>query len=227
MEYTTIVIAIIGLTSTLIPAYWVHKEKKKNNEKDKKIAELESQLTEANVRTEVVDRLLDITLLSEIKTAVDVVFQETSADRYLILIALNGVTDFNMISVIFEQHKGVDKISAIARYRNLKIDDEYKSMLKKAERNGDIELEVSQMPDESILKQIYMIEGVQHSKVTFLLRKGIDSGNDVIVFSSLATHSEEPFSSRDKTIASTQNDAVIVPALKLMIESTNPYINAK
>ena len=71
-----------------------------------------------------------------------------------------------------------------------------------------------------------MIEGVQHSKVTFLLRRGIDSGNDVVVFSSLATHSEEPFSSRDKTIAITQNDAVIIPALKLMIESTNPYINA-
>ena len=189
MEYTTIVIAIIGLTSTLIPAYWGYRVKKENNKKDKKIAELESQLIETNIRTEVVDRLLDITLLSEIKTAVDVVFQETSADRYLILIALNGVTDFNMISVIFEQHKGVDKISAIARYRNLKIDDEYKSMLKKAERNGHVELEVSEMPDESILKQIYMIEGVQHSKVTFLLRKGIDSGNDVIVFSSLATRS--------------------------------------
>ena len=225
MEYTTITVALMGLIGTLIPAYWGFKEKIKNRNKDNEIEQLRKQVVENDIRTEVVDRLLDITLLSEIRDAVDIIFNETKADRFLILIALNGVTDFNMISVIFEQHKGGDKVNAIARYRNLTIDDEYKQMLKKAERNGIVELHVSEMPEESILKQLYLIENVKYSNIRFLLRKPIDNGNDVVVFSSLSTHNEEGFSIADKTIAITQYDATIIPALKLMVESTNPYIH--
>lgn len=226
MNLTEIVIAVIGLIGILLPSYWVYLEKTKSKARNYRIAQLEGQLKksskereEAEVRTLVVERLLDISLLSEIREAVNYIFEETKAERFLILIAVNGKIDFNVISVIFEQHKGDLAINAVARYKNISIDDYYKEMLKKAERVGVVHLHVDTMPERSLLSNIYKHEGVKHSEVRHLMRQAIDSENDVIVYSSIGTFQTKPFTLTEKAIFLTQYDSVIVPALRQMIDN--------
>lgn len=228
MDYTQIILGFLGLIGIIIPAYWGYLENKKNRKKDLRILQLEEELEknqqvliECDLRSQIVERLLDISLLSQIREAVDVIFEETKATRFLILIAMNGTIDFRTVSVIFEQHKGKSKINAIARYRNLSIDDSYRQMLKKAEKNGVLDITVDQMDNEALLKQIYIMEGVRYSRIRHLLREPIDHNNDVVVFSSLATHIDEPFTLTEKMVSLTQFDSTIIPALRMMI---NPII---
>lgn len=214
-----VIVSLIGLVGVLVPSYLTYKEKKKNREKEEKIKELEKELTEHTLRSNVVDRLLDITYLTQIRKAVENMFKGTKADRFLILIALNGKIDFNLVSVVFEQHKKPQgDVNAIARYRNLTIDSYYREMLKKTEKDTTCEFFVKDMPEDSLLKSIYEIEGVKYSKLRHLLRVPIDDNNDVVVFSSISTKQEKAFTNKEKTIFLTQYDSTIIPLLKKMLE---------
>lgn len=228
MDKTEIIVSAIGLIGILLPSYWAYSEKKQNRKKDELISDLQKKLekskaekNESQLRSEVVERLLDITLLSNIRSAVNTMFEETRAERFLILIAINGKIDFNMVSVIFEQHKSNNHINAIARYRNIQIDDYYRQMLKKAERTGVVEFEVDKMPDEALLTQFYKHEGVKNSKVRHLLRQSIDGENDVVIFSSVATFDDEPFTLQEKSLFLALYDSAIIPALKGMLSTGN------
>lgn len=226
MDLTEIIIAAFGLIGIVLPSYWAYLEKTKNKNKDIIIAELERRLEESKqtcyeheLRTAVVEKLLDITLLGDIQRAVALMFQETKAERFLILIAINGKIDFNYVSVIFEQHKGSSHVNAIARYKNISIDIHYKEMLKKSERIGVVNLDIAKMPEDSLLKNIYDMEGIKHAKIRHLLRERIDTNNDVVIFSSIATFQDEAFTLAEKTLFLTQYDSQIVPALKKMVEA--------
>lgn len=176
------------------------------------------------LKADVLGRILDISLLNEIRGAVGVMFEETSADRYLILVAVNGKTDFNVVTAIFEQHGDPKyKINAIATYRSLKIDAHYKQMLEFAEKRGQVEMIVAEMPD-SLLKGIYVREGIKYSKVRHLLRVPIDDGNDVLVYCSIAKHrNAEPYTLYERTLFMTQHDAVVVPALRAMVDGMKKH----
>ena len=148
----------------------------------------------------------------------DRIFQETKADRFLILIAKNGITDFRIVNVVFEQHKNKQfRINAIARYRNVQIDDEYKAMLKEAEFRGYVELDTSKMKP-SLLRDFYALEGVTHSKIRHLARKPIDEGNDFLIFSSLATHEIDKFTELELAFIKTQYEGIIMPALQKVVD---------
>lgn len=207
----TIIVAIITFFGTVFSSTLAYKEKVKNKK-------LSDEISEHKKRADLVDKILDLTLLEDIRQAVNVFFETTSAERFLILIAVNGKTDFNVVSVIFEQRKvSNSKINAIARYRNLKVDKYYKEMLKDVERHQAIDYQVSKMPEGSLLRAIYENEGVRHSRVRHLLREPIDDNNDVLIFSTVAKFEDEPFTLNEKAIFMTQFDAVIVPSLRKML----------
>lgn len=209
-----LIAAVVALISVMLTAW----EKKKNREKDLKIANLEREKKNSDLRLNLVDKILDISLLGKIQESVYEIFNETKADRFLILIAINGKVNFNIVSVIYEQHKDSKfKGNAIGRYRNLEIDEEYKYMLKEAEIKSFIEIDVEKM-DDCLLKRIYTMEGVKHSKIRHLLRLPIDDENDVLVFSSVSTHLNKKFNVYEKTIFLTNYNSVILPSIKHIIE---------
>ena len=211
-----IAISIISMIGVLIPAILLHKREVKKYEDHN--TELKKENKEYEIKISFFDRIMDFTSINVIKDSVDRIFSQTSADRFLILIAINGKTDFNIVSVIFEQHKNqVTRINAIARYRNVHIDSEYRAMLKDTERNGMIHLEIEKMAD-SLLKEFYYIENVKHSLIKHLVRKPIDKNNDFLVFSSIATHSTTGFSKRSKVIINQEYDATIIPNLKKVLD---------
>lgn len=178
---------ILGLAS----AFLLHRRemKKKNLE----LSDQKKTTEDFKIKAEVLNRVLDFSSFNLIKDAVDEMFLETKADRFLILIAINGQTDFNIVSVIFEQHKTADfQVNAIARYKDLPIDEAYRSMLKHAEREGQVLLETEKI-ERSLLGELYRLEGVEHSVVKHILRIKADERNDILVYSSLATHNSRSF----------------------------------
>lgn len=214
---SSILSEIIGGIVAIVLAVIAYLEKRKVKQKDAQIASLQEEKKSSDLRLNLVDKILDIALLGKIQDAVKVIFEETKADRFLILVAINGKVNFNVVSVIYEQHKDTNyRGNAIARYRNLEIDEDYRAMLKDAEAKSCIEVNVDEMRD-CLLKRIYQVEGVKHSNVRHLLRLPIDSDNDVLVYSSVATHDNEIFNVLEKTIFLTQYNSTIIPSLRHMI----------
>ena len=208
-----IIIAGMGSAVTLLLGLLVHYREIKKLTKSKN-----EEIKEHQLKADVLDRVLDFASFNEIKTAVDELFKTTRADRFLILIAINGKVDFNMVSVIFEQHKiGKYQINAIARYKTLNIDPAYKKMLKEAELYGIVETVTSELPP-SLLKDIYEIEDISASHVRHLSRIHVDESNDVLVYSSLATHDKRGFTHIDKVRADLVYNSIIRPALENVLD---------
>ena len=163
------------------------------------------------------DKIMSFESINSIKSAVKELFVETSATRFLILIAVNGKADFNMVSVIFEQMKdGYGNVNAIARYHNIDIDYEYRKMLKLAEREGCISYKTTDMKD-SLLKDIYIMEGVKTSKIMHVTRQHVDKDNDLLVFASVATHTSESFTDLEDTTIKLLFDSKITPNINSVL----------
>lgn len=138
----------------------------------------------------------ELEVFNEMRDIIDAIFHNTKADRFLILTALNGKTDFRFATAVYEQHNNTKQtllsIGATSKYVKFEFDDKYKNMLKQAEREGAIFLETDKM-EASDLKSIYLSENVKYSHIYFLLRKAIDERNDRIFYCSIATHSDIAF----------------------------------
>lgn len=202
-----IISAFSGIIIALVPAYLIHVREVKKHKLEIKDHEL---------RSGVLDRILDIVLLNDLKVSAHNIFKKTKADRFLILIAINGKVDFRTVSVIFEQHKNSTS-SAIASYKNLRVDMDYVNMLKKAEKESIVILDVDKM-EPSLLKEIYLAEGVKHSRVRHLLRKPLDNENHCLIYSSIATHEKLPFTEMEKIMIQTQMDSIIKPTIEKMLK---------
>lgn len=207
---------LVTLLVVVIPAYLLHR--REMAKKNKEIQIHKADTADYKIKAEVLDKILDFSAFNKIKDAVDEIFKTTRADRFLILIAINGKVDFNVVSVIFEQHKVSDyQVNAIARYKSLKVDDDYRNMLKRSEKYDIVELETATM-NESLLKDIYTLEGVKFSNIRHLLRIKADERNDILVYSSLATHNEKGFSQLGKRTANMVYDSVIRSTIKKVLE---------
>lgn len=149
---------------------------------------------------------IDLELISTISSKVDEIFYHTGVDRFLLLIAVNGKESFNVVSVVYERHKvgiGAERIEAIDRYSHVMIDQEYKKMLKDAEVNGAVMMDVDTMNQDSILYNIYRSEGVTASIVKLITRVNLDNENSLLLYCSFATHDESKISKRDRLFVHT------------------------
>lgn len=146
---------------------------------------------------------LDFEMFNDIKDSVDMIFEKTKADRFLILTGTNGKTNLRFVSVIYEHHKKNNKISlsigAVNKYVKFEFDDSYRRMLKQIEATGCINYDVKLMEDGD-LKRIYENEEVNFSNVFFLCRIPMDSENDRLFFCSISTHSDEPYTDNEFVI---------------------------
>ena len=179
--------------------------------------DLSSQKAEADMKMSYYGQMFNLTSFNIISSSVDRIFEKTKADQFLIMIAVNGKTDFNVISVIFEQHKNNDhRINAIARYHNITIDPHYKKLLKTTNIEAVIEMITDDMP-ESILKDFHTEEKITSSLVRQLVRTPMDEENDVLVYSTISTHSKKRFTRLEKSFIKTQYEGTIVPNFKKTI----------
>ena len=167
-----------------------------------------------SIKINALDKLLDFTSFNIIRNSVDRILDNTKADRFMILIAVNGKTDFNVVSVIFEQHKTAKwKVNAIIRYRDVHIDDKFRKLLKDVEYKGTLDIRVDEMENQ-LLKDFYIIEKLKHVKFQFLHREHVDENNDVIIYSTVSTHLSTPFTKIENAVIKTEYEGSIIHTIK-------------
>jgi len=199
--------SITALIVTLVPAYWLHK---------REVNKYKNEINQYKVRGNILDKVLEFSLLNVIKDAVNSIFERTSADRFLVIIAINGKVEFKTVSVVFERHKDETKNQATIKYKHLEVDSHYVQLLKSVERDGSVLITVPEM-ENSLLKRIYEIEGVFASEIKFITRKHIDNHNDCLVYVSIATHEPMLFTDLERTIFHTDISSIIKPTILKMI----------
>ena len=193
---TAFLSAIGGVGVAYITGVFALKAKKAENEAEKQKGNNE----ELRVGFDSLQIVNDFMLLSIIMEKATLIFEDTTADRFLVLFAINGKRDFNYVNVICEQHK-IDGFiqgsgEAQRRYKNVKIDNHYKGLLKNVISNGYEVIDAEKMA-QSILKDYYTFEGVKHSVVKFLVRINKDPNNDIIMFCSVAKHTKDAFAENE------------------------------
>jgi hypothetical protein len=182
--------------------------------RNKKLSDYEKRSDYQNASVDVFHRLSDFNAISTLQRAVDNIFKNTKATRFLVLMAANKKTYLNDVTALYEQHWDTGKsVNALAKYHHITIDQSYRDMLKEAELAGTYIVDVAEM-DDCLLKDIYITEGIKHSIVTFLHREDVSNNTDVVLFTTFATHDAEPFSHIERTELKLIHETKILPLIK-------------
>jgi len=218
---TEIIVALISATAVIISAIIAYRANVKVKAlmlqhqvlSDESLKQ-KSIIQDREFKIATLDKILNLQSFNEIQDSVNRIFAKTKADRFLILIGVNGTTDFRLVSVIFEQHKNTQyKVNALIRYRDVEIDNNYRKLLRDTEREGTIDLNIKKMPNQ-LLKNFYTLENVKYSKMRFLNREHLDKKNDIVIFSSVATHIDEDWTELENTIIKTEYEGSIIHTIK-------------
>ncbi len=188
MDNTIIVATISAVSAFLIALIPYFLQKKEIN---------------SELKNKPVDVDVELFKFNELRESVDSVLANTKADRFLILMSHNGKEEMRFATAIYEQHKNTDKtifsFGATNKYIKIEFDDEYRSMLKVAEKDGIFKMETEKMPD-CLLKSVYITEKVRFSNCYFIKRypEYKSKEKDLLLYCTLASHSEQPFDVTDE-----------------------------
>lgn len=154
------------------------------------------------------DLLITFQQLTELNHSVVHLFNNTSADRFLLLISKGGNKGYVWVSAIYEQHFKLPEdsvllsIGATGSYVKLDLDSHYKSMIDEIRSTGKKKLCTNTMGD-CMLKNIYIYEKVTFSNVYFLYdiiyydEKGKEYTSTL--FCSIAKHGQNEYSKNEET----------------------------
>ena len=155
-------------------------------------------------------------MFNEIKNSVDRIFQKTRADRFLILFSMNGTRELRAVSIAFEIHREPKSSNAIVRYRDVEIDENYRDLIHKIEKQGSVDLLREEM-EPQILKDFFTIEGINTIKLTFIERKHLDSENDVVIFGTLAAEERGGWTELETAIINTEYEGTLKPIIRAFL----------
>ena len=137
-------------------------------------------------------------ILNKIYEKSIVLFKETSVEKLIILYAINGKTIFTNITVCLEISKNNNSKPIITKYDNYKIGNEYRDMLKKVERSKQLIINVNENIEEDCeLKNLLRNIKVNYTVLSFLARININSGDDILLYSSGHVKSSKILSSEE------------------------------
>lgn len=129
-----------------------------------------------------------LTHWNEIERQIHGLFRDTKADRFLILQARNGKDKPTKTTAIYQTRDGGQRDFD---YIDFPLDDDYRQRLELTEYSGPHVIDVAGIPD-SFIKAVYQNEEVHHS-VWWPIAREDYKRYSIIVYASIATHSEEPF----------------------------------
>jgi hypothetical protein len=165
------------------------------------------------------DDIIKLVIVNSIQDSVNQIFDQTTADRVLILTARNGKTLFRHADAIIDFYKNPeDRVDAVRIYTNVELDDPYVKLLKDTEYYGFVDLETNRMQVQ-ILKHFYETENVNHSRIIPIARLPIDKNNDFLVYMSVAKHGGEPFTESEKSTFNLYNNNGIKPNIKKLLKT--------
>ncbi|CAB4185264.1 hypothetical protein UFOVP1492_92 [uncultured Caudovirales phage] len=189
-----VVIAAIGVVGTIVGALFgawdkVFKAKK------------------ASAESPTEHEILHVTFqqVQDLEKEIRHIFDRTTADRFLLLIAKSNGKVYDKVSVLYEQH-ATDKNSdilmlstgAVTKYVNLDLDDDYRSMLASIRQQFPVHIRVNKMA-HGMLRDLYLYEKVTASNIYFLYDLVSRSGTTITLFCSVAKHGAEEFKASEET----------------------------
>ena len=181
IDYGKIVVAVIGMVGAVVVA--IIGKLKFDVKKAEKYVEKEFQIQR--------DALNFGRYLREwtfIQQELIALCDETCIDRFMIFIAVNGIHDSRTTSAVYEYHSGESKPYQYIRFP---IDDDYRDRLREMIKQGSISFKTKDI-DSSLIKNVYMAEGVDESAWFHLETRVIGSeGAKAIAYASFATHSKD------------------------------------
>lgn len=134
------------------------------------------------------------------------ILKKTKATRVHLFTASNGKTDLKYCNSLFGFELINDRIEVSEdSYKSLEYDNAYNLMLKNAEVNSTVVLDVKAMIS-SMLKNIYNRIRIKHSIIVFSFRCSIDNENDRIFYLSIATKCPDPFTEDEEIFIKQKTD---------------------
>lgn len=198
---------------TYLTTIWKAREKKHQEA----LSEKDELIIHYNAAAEISEAFSDLQTINELNIAVNELFTETTADSFLILMAANGVAQYNVISVLYEREKDeTAPLFAVANYKNLSIDDEYRKILYETEKYGPYRF-ITEKEKEGLLKNIYIRENTVEAMIYFICRLKISKSNDVMLYVTVSSK-DNSFSVMDRTIITMAIESRIKPALKKVVK---------
>lgn len=180
-----------GVIASVIAAFQAIKIKRIESEKTIVKTAISGLVDEVEHKTrlQAIDYILDFDVFNRLVSTINDIFENTTIDRFLIFYGTNGVQPINTVSVVFQMESSQWRIDALTKYKELTVDQHYKEMLGFIEKNEMILLHADTM-EECLLRDLYAAEGVKHSIVKFLSRKHLTPTQDLVLYCSLASHSD-------------------------------------
>jgi len=151
------------------------------------------------------NRSISLQSFGKIANLVKLIYDKTSADRFLILMA--QIEESKAYVTVFYEHHDPTVLEsrfsnhAIEKFINFKVDPPYFEMLQNLINGNAVEYKVSDMMPCD-LKGIYMDEKVKYSKLYPLyFEKGyFGEKKDLFIYSSVAKHKEPSYLEEEKVI---------------------------
>jgi len=164
------------------------------------------------------DRLIDLKITNTLQRSSERMFTKTKASKLVILVAINGEFAPNRITAIFEERQDREsRLNSVSKYNNIVIDDHFKMLLKKVEKEGYVLNSTMKMPG-GLLKTFYYLDEVTHSLIYFIKRESLSSNEDVIVFCSVETQASTKFTQNEIIQIKTEIEGKITPAIEDLIK---------
>lgn len=188
-----ILVEVVSGTFVIISTYISVRYKRLSDQKETEIKVLKTDLKQTQFQADGINALLDIQTYNNINSGISDIFAHTQTTGFLILIAENGKTKPNSVSVIFQSFpEGLRQnnkfiINAISRYHRISVDKYYSEILSILERDGEYSFVVDNEPDQD-LKAFYSAEGIKHSMLKWIDRRPKDDVNDILFFASVYSH---------------------------------------
>lgn len=185
-----IYISLIGGLTTIITTIIATFQALKLKKIEKTKTEIKTEIKNTDIKIDALSYVTDFSVLNGLINIVNDICKNTPVDRFLILYGVNGKEAIDTVSVIFQMENGKWAINAVNKYKDLSTDTQYKMMLKNIEQNDDELIVVDEM-ENCMLKSLYEREGVKYSLVKFITRKSLNEENDLILYSSFASHTHK------------------------------------
>jgi len=207
---TSSVLLLIGVVYT---AYANNKLLAKNKALDIALEKQKIDAQQNIIKYDVVTHLLKFSQYQKIYDAVINLMSHSKVDRFLIFIAVNGKTELNNVTCIFQKFRNdMATLDAVSVYKGLKVDQHYVQLLKQMELNGEVTLQTAAI-EPSLIKDIYENEKVKWSKWKFIGRINIDENSDVITYCSAASFEDTEFDSQDTLAIKLNVEGVVKPEI--------------
>jgi len=187
---TEIWIALIslgGLIWTSTVGYFLAHSRKQKAEVSSKDSKINQIRTEHAFERKAVNTFVNLQQWDTISSKIQTFCKTSSIDRFMILVAVNGLNDPRETTAIYQYREDTADFHS---YVGVELDRDYVSRLAELKRNGILFVDTSELPS-SLLRGIYLDEGVTHA-IWYLIgtMENKETGQVAYKYCSFATSQE-------------------------------------